>query len=113
MIQQPPQFIAEQFTNLQPPVQRLGNGHAASVGRAVRRDGRDERVQLVPLLLELLDQALDGRAGEALRLAALTVVHQTVDDGRAGVGGTGDQVDLGHGGTLKVCLWHKYAARFL
>ena len=67
---------------------------------AVRGDGRDERVQLVPLLLELLHEALDGRPGEALRLAALTVVHQAVDDRRARVRGARDQVDLGHLGAL-------------
>ena len=37
----------------------------------VGRDGRDEAVQLVPLLLQLLDQALDRAFAETLRFATL------------------------------------------
>ena len=48
--------------------------------RSVVGDCRDECVQLFPLLLELLDQRLDGSLGEGLRLAALPVAHQAVHD---------------------------------
>ena len=37
----------------------------------VGRDGRDEAVQLVPLLLQLLDQALDRAFAETLGFATL------------------------------------------
>ena len=38
-----------------------------------------------PLLLELLDEALDGGPREGLGLAALAVVHQRVHDRRSRV----------------------------
>ena len=40
--------------------------------RPVRGDGRDQTVQFVSLLLQLLHQGLDGSLGERLGLTALT-----------------------------------------
>ena len=50
-------------------------------------DGRDEAVQLVAFLLQLLHQTLDGTFGEALTLAALPVTHQAVHDAQTCVVG--------------------------
>lgn len=52
---------------------------------SVGGDGSDEGVQLVLLLLQFLDQALDGTLGEALVFAALPVAHEAVHDTEAGV----------------------------
>ncbi len=52
---------------------------------SVGSDGGDEGVQLVLLLLQFLDQALDGTLGEALVFAALPVAHEAVHDTEAGV----------------------------
>lgn len=52
---------------------------------AVGGDGGDERVQLILLLLQFLDQALDGPLGEAFVLAALSVAHEAVHDAEAGI----------------------------
>lgn len=52
---------------------------------AVGGDGCDERVQLILLLLQFLDEALDGPLGEALVLAALSVAHEAVHDAEAGI----------------------------
>lgn len=52
---------------------------------SVGGDGGDEGVQLVLLLLQFLDQALDGTLGEAFVFAALPVAHETVHDTEAGV----------------------------
>lgn len=52
---------------------------------SVGGDGGNEGVQLVLLLLQFLDQALDGTLGEAFVFAALPVAHETVHDTEAGV----------------------------
>ncbi len=52
---------------------------------SVGGDGGDEGVQLVLLLLQFLDQALDGTLGEALVFTALPVAHEAVHDTEAGV----------------------------
>lgn len=54
--------------------------------RTIRGDGRDERVQLIALLLQLLDQRFDGALRETLAFAALPMAHQRVHDRQAGIG---------------------------
>ena len=72
-------------THLQATIERALYRDALARMCAVRRDGRDERIQLVPLLLQLLHQRLDRALGEAFALASLPVAHQRVDDAQAGV----------------------------
>ena len=57
--------------HLQPPVEGSGNGDASGGLDAAGGDGGDQVVQLLPLLLQLLHQGLDGPLGEGLALAAL------------------------------------------
>ena len=73
-------------THLEAAIQCARNGDTLGGLGAARGDGRDQRVQLVPLLLELLDEGLDGPLGEGLALPALPVAHEAVHDGQAGVG---------------------------
>lgn len=61
--------------HLQAPVQSALDGDALAVVGPVGCDGRDERVQLVALLLQLLHQRLYGPFGKALALAALSMAH--------------------------------------
>ena len=53
---------------------------------AVCRNSRDETIQLVPFLLEFLDETLDCALRERLALAALAVTHQTMHDAQARIG---------------------------
>lgn len=71
--------------HLQSTVERALNGDALAVVRPVGRDGGDQRVQFVALLLQLLHQRLDGPLRKALALPALAVAHQRVDDTEASV----------------------------
>lgn len=59
--------------------------NALSGMRSVGGDGRDESVQLIFLLLQLLHKALDRSLREGLALSALSVTHQTVHDAKAGI----------------------------
>lgn len=52
---------------------------------AVGGDGGDEAVQLIPLLLQLLHQTLDGALGKTLALPALTMAHEAVHDAQTGI----------------------------
>ena len=59
------------FLYLEASVQSALDGDAFGGVGAVGGDGRDEAVQLVPLLLQLLHEALDRALGERLGLTAL------------------------------------------
>lgn len=75
----------EHPSHLQTAVEGALNGHALAGMGSVRGNGRDQRVQFVALLLQLLDQRLDGPLGESLALTALPVAHQRMDNAQAGV----------------------------
>ena len=58
-------------THLEAPIEGALDGDALGGVSAVGGDGGDEAVQLVPLLLQLLHQALDRALRERLGLATL------------------------------------------
>jgi hypothetical protein len=72
--------------NLEATVESPLYGDALRRVGPVRRDCRDERVQLISLLLQLLHQRLDCPLAKCFRLASLSVAHETVHDGEAGIG---------------------------
>lgn len=72
-------------SHLQPPIQRPLNGHALAGVSSVGGYGRDQRIQLVFLLLELFHEALDGALGERFALSALAMAHQAVDNAQTSV----------------------------
>lgn len=51
----------------------------------VRSDSRDQGIQLIFLLLQLLDETLDGSLGKAFALSSLSVAHQAVHNAQAGI----------------------------
>lgn len=82
--------------HLQSTVQSALDSDAFAVVRPVGRDGRDQRVQLIALLLQLLHQRLDGSLGKALALPALSVAHQRVDNAETGVRRCGRRCRIRH-----------------
>lgn len=70
---------------LEPPVQGALDGDALAGLGPAGGDSGHERVQLVPLLLQLPEEALDGAAGEGLAVPSLPVAQQAVHDAGAAV----------------------------
>lgn len=88
---------------LEPPVQGALDGDTLAGLGPAGGDSGHQRVQLVPLLLQLPQQALDGAASEGLAVPSLAVAQQAVHDAGAAV------TAQGHGaaalqGTACPCL---------
>lgn len=62
--------------HLKPAVERPLNSNTFGRMGAVSGYSSDERIQFVSLLLQLLDERLDGSLGEALTLSSLSVAHK-------------------------------------
>lgn len=71
--------------HLQATIQSSLYGHTLAGMSAICGDGRDEGIQLVLLLFQLLYQTLNGSLGEALALASLSVAHEAVHNAQAGI----------------------------
>jgi len=72
-------------SHLQSTVEGALDGHTLAGMGSVCGDSRYQGVQFVALLLQLLDQRLNGPLGESFAFAALPMAHERVDDAQAGV----------------------------
>lgn len=72
-------------TDLQPPIQRSLYRDTLAGVSSVCGYGRDQRIQLILFLLQLLHQALDGALGEGFALSALAVAHQAVNNAQTSI----------------------------
>ena len=75
--------LNKQVPHLKPSIECPLDRNTLARVRAIRRDGCDEGVQLILLLLQFLNQALYGSLSKCLAFTALPMAHQAVHDAQA------------------------------
>ena len=75
----------QQVPHLKPSIECPLDRNTLARVRAIRGDGCDKGVQLILLLLQFLNQALDGSLSKCLAFTSLPMAHQAVHDAQAGI----------------------------
>lgn len=99
--------------HLQPPVQSPLYGYTLAWVDTVGGDGSNERVQLIFLLLEFLDQALNSTFGKALVFTSLPVAHQAVHNTQTGIIAAGCVDRHDDAGIQLISQRHRAAREFI